>query len=151
MLSLTGIYVLTWTLFNFVVRALIGAGSILNQTEALIADEVVSSGDEILTLAGSTQTTLLIAGLAIPAVVIIFLLLTKSKEDIGKVINRATAFIAAGSFMVILYYATYGILYGNWVVPVFSIPANLVQYACGVVLALLLLPLTKRFSLIETA
>lgn len=147
--SLTAVYVAIWTVFNFVVRGFIGQDSVLIQSEALIADEVVATQEEILGLAASTQNILLIAALAIPLTVIVFLIITRSNDNLAVHINRAIAFIAAGSFMVILYYATYGILYGNWVVPVFSIPANLVQYGFGVVLGLALLPVTKRFSLIN--
>lgn len=142
-------YAAIWAGFNIIVRQLIGADTVMNQADVMVADEVVADAGEVLSLASSTQTTLLIIALGIPLAVIIVLLLSRTNETVSTLINRASAFVVAGSVMVILYYISAAVIYGNWVVPVFSIPANMIQYAAGILIGLLLLPVTKRLSLIE--
>lgn len=46
------------------------------------------------------------------------------------------AVILGGVWMLAGYYATEGILYGNWIAPVTSIPGNLTQLALGAVVAI---------------
>lgn len=149
LLTLTGIYVLIWSLFNFFLRSIISAQALLLRADELISADVVTDTDEIVSLASTTSNILLIAAVVVPVFVILFIIMTRSNESIGIHINHAVAFIVAGSAMVVLYYITYGVLYGSWVVPIFSVPTNMLQYGVGVFLGLLLLPLTKRLSLIE--
>lgn len=150
LLFLSGIYLTIWIGFIFILRSLIASDHILDQSEALITGEVVTNTNDIISLATTTQNILIASGLLIPLIVVITLLFSNKKETIGQMLNRAAAFIVAGSVMVILYYMTYGLLYGNWVVPIFSVPANLIQYGAGVFIGILLLPLSQRFSLIES-
>lgn len=42
------------------------------------------------------------------------------------------------------YYIAEGIIYGNWVVPVISIPGNIVQVVCGAIIALPIIEVLKR-------
>ena len=60
--------------------------------------------------------------------------LTAGKFICGEVIGM----ILAGIFMVIAYYVAEGIMYGNWVAPVFGIPWNIGQFAVGMVIAVLI-------------
>lgn len=46
------------------------------------------------------------------------------------------AVVLGGIWMLAGYYATEGILYGNWIAPVTSIPGNLTQLALGAVVAI---------------
>ncbi|SCZ77295.1 ECF transporter S component [Acidaminobacter hydrogenoformans] len=46
------------------------------------------------------------------------------------------AVVLGGLWMLAGYYATEGILYGNWIAPVTSIPGNLTQLALGAVVAI---------------
>lgn len=46
------------------------------------------------------------------------------------------AIILGGIWMLAGYYATEGILYGNWIAPVTSIPGNLTQLGLGAVIAI---------------
>lgn len=58
------------------------------------------------------------------------------------------ALMAAGLIKVVGYYGAEGIIYGNWVAPLTSIPGNLVQIGVAAVIAL---PLAKRLRKYVTA
>ena len=47
------------------------------------------------------------------------------------------AMVTGGLFMVAVYYAAEGIMYGNWAVPVFGVPWNIAQFAVGIVVAII--------------
>ena len=57
------------------------------------------------------------------------------------------AIILGGIWMIAGYYATEGILYGNWTVPVTSIPGNAMQILIGSVLGLPLVATLKKLKL----
>lgn len=55
------------------------------------------------------------------------------------------AIIISGIWMIIGYYITEGILYGNWITPVTSIPGNITQLILGM-LSLVLTPAIKKIK-----
>jgi uncharacterized membrane protein len=52
----------------------------------------------------------------------------------------------SGAWMIAGYYVTEGILYGNWVSPVASIPGNVTQIVIGLILGLPIAKILKRYS-----
>lgn len=139
-------YIAIWTGFNLIIRNLISANTIGQSTQVLIDDEVISRDSNLLDYALNTQNLLLVIAFSIPIILIIAVLIKHPKSPINLIIHRISGFVMAGSVMVILYYITHGLLYGNWIVPVFSVPLNMVQYILGVILATLLLPLTLKLK-----
>jgi uncharacterized membrane protein len=62
---------------------------------------------------------------------------------------NVVAILLAGVIKVLGYYIAEGILYGNWVTPVASVPGNLVQIGVAAVIVLILIePLKKAASAI---
>ena len=57
------------------------------------------------------------------------------------------AIVVSGIWMIAGYYVTEGILYGNWVAPVTSIPGNIAQLVLGL-LALIIVPTLKKLKLV---
>lgn len=55
------------------------------------------------------------------------------------------ALLLAGLIMVGLYFVTAGIMYGNWLAAASSIPNNMLQYLFGIIIVMLLFPLSTRF------
>lgn len=53
------------------------------------------------------------------------------------------AIIVSGIWMIIGYYITEGILYGNWVSPAMSIPGNITQIVVGLILGV---PIAKALK-----
>ncbi|NLG88022.1 MAG: hypothetical protein GX494_02190 [Clostridiaceae bacterium] len=54
--------------------------------------------------------------------------------------------ISCGSWMIIGYYFTEYILYGNAVSPIFSIPMNLLQLSAGIIIAVITAPVLLKVS-----
>ncbi len=75
---------------------------------------------------------------------LIIYFLVKKNDDLAIFLNKFITFLTAGTLTIILYYISASIMYGNWTVPIFSVPSNLLQYILGIVIATALLPLTTR-------
>lgn len=69
---------------------------------------------------------------------------SKNKEGNSLVYN-ILAIIVSGAWMIVGYYITEGILYGNWLSPVASIPGNVTQIVIGLV-ALPIAKVLKKYS-----
>lgn len=148
-LLVISICISVWVGFSFILHSLLTTIAISNTIDAMINDKLVTNLREAFSLANTTQTILLFVAIILPLLILIFLYLSKNKPTFSIIIHRFIVFITAGSIMVIFYYLTYGILYGNWILPIFSVPSNILQYTVGVLIALGLLPLTSKFSLID--
>lgn len=61
-------------------------------------------------------------------------------KDGNSIVYNVIGIVVSGAWMVVGYYITEGILYGNWISPVSSIPGNLTQIVVGAIIAI---PLTK--------
>ncbi|HBT19179.1 MAG TPA: hypothetical protein DEA52_03900 [Clostridiaceae bacterium] len=75
---------------------------------------------------------LLFTALGLP---LLGLLLFKLKDRYGITLSQLVGMIVAGIWMVLGYYVAAGIIYGNFLVPIFSVPWNIVQFAMGGILA----------------
>jgi len=146
-LLIAGICLTSWVAFHSILRHLLTPSIVSNQATPMINDGLIATSSAALPLATTTQNILFIAALVLPIILILLFLFSRKKRSLSTWMHRSIAFISAGSFMVIFYYLTYGILYGNWILPIFSIVGNTVQYISGVVIGLALLPLTSKFSL----
>lgn len=140
-----------WSVFTFLISTILGNGALLlRNTDYLISDEVITDPSALSSLASYTQKLVLASGVVLPIIAFLLFFIFRNNKTIFKWVGRVIAFTAAGSVMMSLYFATYGILYGNWIAPMFSIPSNLVQYLFGVIIATLLMPITLRFEQTST-
>jgi uncharacterized membrane protein len=56
------------------------------------------------------------------------------------------AVLISGVWMIIGYYLTEAILYGNWIAPITSIPGNELQIAIGIIIGLPIAKVLKRYK-----
>jgi uncharacterized membrane protein len=68
----------------------------------------------------------------------------KNKNGNNLIVN-AFAMILSGAWMIVGYYITEGILYGNWVSPMASIPGNIAQIVIGMILGLPIAKALKKY------
>lgn len=94
-----------------------------------IEDATITNALEVV---ASLKTQLLIVSIGVPALVF---LLWYFKKYIKVSYNQLIGMIVAGIWMVLGYYVASGIMYGNFIAPIFSIPWNIVQFGLGAVLA----------------
>ncbi len=70
---------------------------------------------------------------------------SKNREGNNFLVN-VFAIILSGSWMIFGYYITEGILYGNWISPVASIPGNITQIVIGLILGLPMAKILKKYA-----
>ncbi|MGF6376000.1 putative membrane protein [Clostridiales Family XIII bacterium PM5-7] len=116
---------------------------ILGKRDGVIAAGVGSAlGDILGGYAFWAPWTLIIKGV-MALIMAIFLDGMRKKGKLGEK-HAGVSFIEvvgmtlAGAFMVAGYYVTEVIMYGNWMVPIPSIPFNIGQFVVGMVLAVLM-------------
>ncbi len=62
----------------------------------------------------------------------------------NSVVQNLIAIVAGGIWMIVGYYFTEVILYGNWIAPATSIPGNIIQIVMGAVLGLPMVAALKK-------
>lgn len=127
-----------WTTMGVWFIALIGfVFTIRNTNLNMILQNVenVSSLEVASEMAEKLNWQLLIVAIGLP---ILGALLFKLKRKYGVSFNQLVGMMVAGIWMVLGYYVAAGIIYGNFMVPIFSIPWNIVQFAIGAILAFII-------------
>ncbi len=76
---------------------------------------------------------------------IMALLASKASEKGLKV--QIAAMFAGGLIMICGYYITEGVLYGNWIAPLYNLPWNALQFSLGMFIALILHKQLKKFKI----
>jgi len=64
----------------------------------------------------------------------------------NSIIFNILGIVVSGAVMIVGYYITEGILYGNWLSPVASIPGNLTQIVVGALIALPIAKILKKYA-----
>ncbi|WP_054869966.1 ECF transporter S component [Caloranaerobacter sp. TR13] len=90
---------------------------------------------ELQALIDKVQTSLLVAIILIPLFVVILSVILKKKGKEMISVSNLMGMTLAGLWMVIGYYIAGGILKGNMIVPIFSVPANILQFVGGLIIA----------------
>ncbi|GHU50089.1 hypothetical protein FACS1894127_4770 [Clostridia bacterium] len=131
-----GAVVALWVLFNLGIQAMVHFATINNPTELMDALETNSIGFGAL-LAGM-QRQLMIFALLIPVGLVVISIVLGKKDSISVQLGQIIGLTAGGLFMVFGYFIAGGMIYGNFAVAAFSIPANIIQFVAGFFSAALL-------------
>lgn len=73
--------------------------------------------------------------------------LIASKNEGKNIITNVVAIIVSVPVIIIGYYITEGILYGNWITPMASIPGNITQCIVGAIIAIPACKVLKKIKL----
>lgn len=108
-----------------------------NTTLETIMENV--EGASSIALAGeivkNLNTQLLVVAMGLP---LLSLILFKLKDRYGITFSQLVGMIVAGIVMVLGYYVASGIIYGNFLASIFSVPWNIVQFGIGGILAFII-------------
>lgn len=124
-----------WVGFNFVVRWIVKYESTHNRAALLEGGDVTQS--EFGSFLANVQNQLMLIALLIPIILIIISVYVRTKEHTRIPFGQILGMTMGGLWMVLGYYIAGGIMYGNFAVAAFSIPANMVQFLVGFFLATL--------------
>lgn len=95
-------------------------------------------------LINSVQLSLTFAAILIPIFILILVVLLRRKDKQLFSTNSLMGMMLAGLWMVFGYYVAGGILKGNMIVPIFSVPANIIQFIGGAIIAFLIILALKK-------
>ncbi len=91
--------------------------------------------EQLQSLINSVQLSLIFAIIIIPIFILILSIILRKKDKELFSINSLMGMTLAGLWMVTGYYIAGGILKGNMIIPIFSVPANIIQFIGGAVIA----------------
>ncbi|NLW25608.1 MAG: hypothetical protein GXY91_10320 [Clostridia bacterium] len=139
-----------WFGFSFFTRSIIGKYINPGSTELISEIDGVTNIQELLSLSEKLQTQLLWISILIPVIIIglAFYFNKIDKNLFG--VDKLLGMFIAGLWMVLGYYLAAGFMYGTFIVPVFSIPWNIVQFVIGLVIAYLVIFALKRTPIIKS-
>lgn len=123
-----------WIGFNLVVQKIV-LSEARNNSAALFETASVDNASALETVVNGIQNQLMLIALLIPLALIIISFIIRKKEHIVIPIYQILAMTTSGLFMVFGYYIAGGILYGNFAISAFSIPANMLQFVGGFFIA----------------
>lgn len=135
-----------WIGFNLLMRSLLFSSISSNPSSLLPEVEGINSVTDLIQLANNVQNRLLIIALLIPVFMILILLIFKKLASVKFNYVYSVGFVISGSFMVIGYYVASYFIYGSLIVPILEIPANIIQFIFGLLIAHLLLPVIEKLK-----
>ncbi|GMQ58903.1 hypothetical protein AN1V17_32990 [Vallitalea sediminicola] len=127
-----------FAIFNVILRSVLSSKISLETndlTNNLLTELELNSIDELISLTNRVETQLLIITLLIPLIILVLSLLVAKLNNIKFKPAYTFGFVIAGTFMVFGYYIASYIMTGNYIVPIFSIPWNMIQFIMGLIIA----------------
>lgn len=125
-----------WLVFNFGVKQIVKFNAAANP-KGLISEDLTLS--QLPAFLEKVQSQLMLAALIIPVFLIIIAIYIKMKENFFIPVHQILGITLAGLWMVFGYYIAGGLILGNFAVSAFSIPANIIQFSLGFLIAALIL------------
>lgn len=101
----------------------------------LIEKLELNGSKQLQTLIDSVQLSLMIAIIIIPLFIIVLSIVLRKRDKELFSMNSLMGMTIAGLWMVVGYYVAGGILKGNMIIPIFSVPANIIQFIGGAIIA----------------
>jgi uncharacterized membrane protein len=132
-----------WLLFDAAVIKIANDAArhnLINSTAAAGAggDPASELGSVTDSVAGMIEANAMWGSLLLPVLLILITVVLRKKENISIPPGHIIGMTGGGLFMVFGYYIAGSLIYGNFTVAVFGIPANIAQFAGGFLIASLL-------------
>lgn len=106
--------------------------------------EEVTNADQATAMIAGVQGQLIAVLLGIPALTFLASAILNRKTGIKISGSVMIGMMIAGTWMVTGYYIAAGWMYGSFILPIFSIPWNVIQFVLGAVLGMILLAALNR-------
>ena len=108
--------------------------------------EDISTLSQLTSLSLFVEGVLLTIAIFVPIFIIAGYFVTKKMYKDPIIPAYITSFLMSGAIMIVLYYYATYLIYGNWVLPIFDIPNNSIQFVVGIFLSYLLLPVALKIT-----
>lgn len=133
-----------WLAFHFAVNRIVEYEATHNA--AVLLSEEVPTMSDLGSFLNSMQSQLMLVALLIPAFLILISVMIRKTENFVIPIAQVLGMTLGGLWMVFGYYIAGGIMYGNFAVSAFSIPANMIQFIVGFLVAALIAAALSKTS-----
>ncbi len=125
-----------WLGFQAAVRIVLNTMAV-KDPQSLLGDDVANLS-ELGAFLNGVQGKLMLSTVLIPVFLILIAVYVRKKEHLVIPVYEILAMTVSGLWMVLGYYVAGGIMYGNFAVSAFSVPWNVLQFALGFFLAMVI-------------
>lgn len=134
-------YAAIWAAFSLLMSFFLRT-QVTGESAASLLSEVegFASAAELMERAGTVGIQLFAAAALLPLLILLFLYAASRIAKVQLPFVSLMGYVVSGSAMIVGYYFAAFALYGNYIAPIFSVPANMLQFAMGAVIATLLTP-----------
>lgn len=138
-----------WFAFCFGMKVLLS--QVIHNSPAVLLGQMpeVATLNELATLVEKVEFLLTLTAIALPIGLIAFSFYLKKTNQEFFGITQLFGMFLAGLWMVIGYYIAAGFIYGSFIVPIFSIPSDIIQFLGGLGIAYLIIIALKRAKIID--
>lgn len=133
-----------WFGFMYLLRYKLSTMITPKSTDLLGEIDGAETMNQLLMLSQKVQSQLLWAAILIPLVILVLAFFLHKVDKELFAVNQLLGMMVAGLWMVLGYYVAAGIMYGTFIVPIFSIPWNIVQFVMGAVIGYLIILALKK-------
>jgi uncharacterized membrane protein len=140
--SLSAFFAIGFAMFNVLLKSILTNNIVeksIDSVSKIVTDLELESHSDLISLTSKVQTQLLIVTLVIPCVILLSSLLIAKYNNVKFNPLYIFGFVISGTFMVFGYYIASYIMSGSYIIPIFSIPWNIVQFVLGLIIAELIL------------
>lgn len=141
---LTMSYIIMWSIFHVIMRTILNSNLNYEKIITLLDNPKITSKNQLITAINNLELKLMIALIVLPLLISMLLFISNKFHKTNITLSSLIGFVIAGSFMVVMYYLTEYILYGNYIIPIFAIPMNILQFLSGLIIAITLLPFIRK-------
>jgi len=152
-ISLSGVTI--WVVFgiwvsNTLTNLLV---DIQNQEKAaeLMKQMEINTQQALVSTISNAKTTIITASIIIPILILVLSLVLKNKDKDLFSFSTLIGMTLSGLWMIIAYFFTEILIYGNKILPIFGIPWNIVQFGGGLVIAYIIILSLKRLKIYNKA
>lgn len=136
--TLGGIFTIIWAAFNLILKSILDKQITTNSLD-LVEPAGLTSIEELTALSDKVSDQLLLFTLIIPIIILVASIIINRNTKIKTSLVYTIGFIVSGTIMVFGYYIATYIMYGSYILPIFEIPWNMIQFILGFVIAELIL------------
>lgn len=138
-----------WFGFSILSRSIIG-DMIISKGSSLVGEiEGASTIEELISLSAKVQDQLLWISILIPVIVLALAFYLYKIDKNLFAVDQLLGMLIAGLWMVLGYYVAAGIMYGSFIVPIFSIPWNILQFVIGLIIAYFVILALKKTPILK--
>ncbi|MDD3839920.1 MAG: ECF transporter S component [Clostridia bacterium] len=128
-----------WFVFSYALRTVINKTIASNPSVLVGKVDGANSVEQLIDMSQKLQSQLLWISILIPIFIIILsIFLHKIDKQLFSA-SKLLGMTVSGLWMVFAYYMASGILFGNFIVSIFSIPWNIIQFVSGAIIGYVIL------------